>query len=152
MAKKLKSLSAVARALGVSSATVVRQARTPGFPPKEPDGYDLGKIKAFRRERGQLNKAAPGGEYGGAMTRKMVAQARTAELELAKLEGSLLDKAEVERRQRDFVQVVTNGLLNAPAPLSLLVANKPPASCAKVLKEYFRRMLDGWRKLDETEA
>jgi hypothetical protein len=140
----------LAKYFGCNQSAISAQAKQPDAPALGPDRrYSLTEWVKFRRHQEAMNKAKPSGSYGEELRAKVAAQRALLELELEVKRGSLLERDTVERHQREFVQVVTNGLLNAPQPLSLLVANKPPAECAKVIREFNRRMLEGWQKMNQ---
>jgi hypothetical protein len=142
----MKTKGATAKDIGASGKTFHKHRHKPGAPDpkKDPDGF-IRFVEDARKDDNRLKSSEVARQ---ARDMAAVYKAKMAKLEYEEKEGSMVNKDTVERWEREFVQVVTNGLLNAPQPLSLLVANKPPAECAKVIREFNRRMLEGWKKMD----
>lgn len=103
-------------------------------PTRTGNGYDVKDWITWRVGRRGGKSSA---ELEQAEIRLKEAKASLAEIELAKIEGQLIDVTEAKRMRERIIAFFISMIDRAPAELSSMVAGKTPRAIRALIKSYF---------------
>lgn len=152
----VSSIDALAKALGISKRQIYRDLRN-GMPKLSDGRWDVGQCRKWREQAGGKQAAADDQETSDNGRDKAFYdlesakhRARMKEIELACVEGRLIDRAEfedwlaaIERGCGKCVQNIRAGCLGLVNKLPPIIANKEPRECFVILKEEITTVLQG---------
>lgn len=137
------NISQLAELIGVQRERVYHHVRKAGIQPDTRKLYPvLDVLKAVKRHREQDNAGGSSG-VGEARARKLELETAILALKLQELDGSLVDRSEVEKEVGDLARRLKDRLLNIPERIAAdIAAETNPRQVTRILVREIRGALE----------
>lgn len=137
------NISQLAELIGIQRERVYHHVRRAGIEPDKRKLYPvIDVLKAAKRHREEDNNQGAGG-VGEARTRKLELETAILERKLQELDGTLVDRAEVEKEVGDLARRLTDRILNIPERIAAdLAAETDTRKVTRILVQELRVVLE----------
>lgn len=143
--------SRAAQILGCNYQRLTARVENDGAPTNADGTFDLPVIvKWWRQADGATKKETDvAARHKRAAMEAKEASASMAKIELARVEGTLIDLDEAEAWQADTILKARSALLALPTRVALLVNPDDPSPTEKILREEILHVLEDMSKIEE---
>ena len=137
------NISQLAELIGIQRERVYHHVRKAGIEPDKRKLYPvIDVLKAVKRHREEDNNQGAGG-VGEARTRKLELETAILERKLQELDGTLVDRAEVEKEVGDLARRLKDRILNIPERIAAdLAAETDTRKVTRILVQELRVALE----------